>query len=99
MNKEDRQRIQTWAENELDGGDGFDDSHALLISIRKEYEAEVRGKGNIHEDNMEMIEAAFFIIASPPTFAHDIYPNSLTEWACSFYCLKPDWVIDVSVQG
>lgn len=98
MNREDRQLIQTWKENELDSGDGFDDSQALLISIKKEYEAEVRGKGNIDEDDIEMIEGAFFIIASAPRFAHDVYPNSLKEWACSFYCLKPEWVIDVSIH-
>ena len=48
---------------------------------------------------MQVIEGACFIITSPPIFAHDVYLGFLIEWARSFCCLKPDWVIDVSIQG
>ncbi len=98
MDREDRKRIQSWTENELKSGDGFLETCSLVINVRKECVTEAKVKSDFDESDFFDVDGDWFIIESPPIFAHDIYPKSLMEWACSFWKLKPEWVEEVSIQ-
>lgn len=98
MNREDRQLIQSWKDTNTERGEGFMDTFSLVININKANINEAKEKSEVDEDDFFEVNGDWFIVEAPPTFAYDVYPKSLMEWACSYWKLKPEWVLDVSIQ-